>query len=101
MSKADELAKFEALRKEGVLSQEEFDAEEAKLLGGDEAGAPLDHLTMTAVKYDTSNSICDTFSLDPLPTAPPSGEPPPTATRKAQAAALVDKYFGDTDWSAS
>ena len=40
MSKADELAKFEALRKEGVLSQEEFDAEEAKLLGGDEAGAP-------------------------------------------------------------
>jgi hypothetical protein len=56
---------------------------------------------MTDVKFDPSNSICDTFSLDPLPTAPPSGEPPPTATRKAQAAALVDKYFGDTDWSAS
>ena len=41
MSKADELAKFEALRKEGVLTQEEFDAEKAKLLSGNETGAPL------------------------------------------------------------
>ena len=34
MSKADELAKLDALRQSGVLSQEEFDAEKAKLLGG-------------------------------------------------------------------
>ena len=33
MSKADELAKLDALRQSGVLSQEEFDAEKAKLLG--------------------------------------------------------------------
>jgi hypothetical protein len=29
MSKADELAKLDALRKSGVLTQEEFDAEKA------------------------------------------------------------------------
>jgi hypothetical protein len=34
MSIADELAKLDALRKSGVLTQEEFDAEKAKLLGG-------------------------------------------------------------------
>jgi hypothetical protein len=34
MSKADELAKLDALRQSGVLSQEEFDAEKAKLLAG-------------------------------------------------------------------
>jgi hypothetical protein len=34
---------------------------------------------MTDVKFDPSNSICDTFSLDPLLTAPPSNEPPATA----------------------
>src|ERR1035438_5962517 len=34
MSKADELAKLDALRKSGVLTQEEFDAEKAKLLAG-------------------------------------------------------------------
>ena len=32
-SKADELVKFDALRQSGVLSQEEFNAEKAKLLG--------------------------------------------------------------------
>jgi hypothetical protein len=31
-SKADELVKFDALRQSGVLSQEEFDAEKARLL---------------------------------------------------------------------
>ena len=56
---------------------------------------------MTDVKFDPSNSICDTFSLDPLPTAPPSNEPPATAAQQSQAAALVDKYFGDVDWNAS
>ena len=38
MSKADELFKLDALRKSGVLTQEEFDAEKANLLGG---AAPL------------------------------------------------------------
>ncbi len=33
MSKADELAKLDALRQSGVLTQEEFDAEKAELLG--------------------------------------------------------------------
>jgi hypothetical protein len=56
---------------------------------------------MTDVKFDPSNSICDTFSLDPLPTAPPSNEPPATATQKAEVTRLVAKYFGDVDWSAS
>jgi hypothetical protein len=32
-SKADELVKLDALRQSGVLTQEEFDAEKAKLLG--------------------------------------------------------------------
>ncbi len=44
MSIADELAKLDALRKSGVLTQEEFDAEKAKLLGGvsplAESGSP-------------------------------------------------------------
>ena len=44
---------------------------------------------MTDVKATPENSICDTFSLDPLPTAPPSDEPPATAAQKAAAAALV------------
>jgi hypothetical protein len=44
---------------------------------------------------------CDTFSLDPLPTAPPSNEPPATAAQQAEVAKLVDKYFGDVDWNAS
>jgi hypothetical protein len=35
------------------------------------------------------------------PTAPPNNEPPATAAQQAQAAALVDKYFGDVDWNAS
>jgi hypothetical protein len=48
MSKADELAKFEALRKEGVLTQEEFDAEKAKLLSGNETGAPLPPLAQVS-----------------------------------------------------
>jgi hypothetical protein len=34
MSKADELVKLDALRKSGVLTQEEFETEKAKLLGG-------------------------------------------------------------------
>jgi hypothetical protein len=34
MSNADELAKLDALRESGVLSQEEFDGEKAKLLAG-------------------------------------------------------------------
>src|ERR1039458_2856040 len=34
MSIADELAKLDALRQSGVLTQEEFDAEKAKLLAG-------------------------------------------------------------------
>ena len=34
MSNADELAKLDALRKSGVLTQEEFETEKAKLLGG-------------------------------------------------------------------
>jgi len=54
---------------------------------------------MTDVNATPENSICDTFSLDSLPTAPPSNEPPATAAQQAQAAALVDKYFGDVDWS--
>jgi hypothetical protein len=33
ISKADELVKLDALRQSGVLTQEEFDAEKAKLLG--------------------------------------------------------------------
>jgi hypothetical protein len=33
LSKADELVKLDALRKSGVLSQEEFESEKAKLLG--------------------------------------------------------------------
>jgi hypothetical protein len=33
MSKADELVKLDALRLSGVLSQAEFDAEKARLLG--------------------------------------------------------------------
>jgi hypothetical protein len=32
-SKADELVKLDALRQSGVLSQAEFDAEKAKVLG--------------------------------------------------------------------
>ena len=56
---------------------------------------------MTDVKFDPSNSICDTFSLDPLPTAPPSNESPATAEQRAYSAALVEEYFGDVDWNAS
>jgi hypothetical protein len=43
ISKADELVKLDALRQSGVLTQEEFDAEKAKLLG-----APLSPPTPTA-----------------------------------------------------
>jgi hypothetical protein len=39
-SKADELMKFDALRQSGVLSQEEFDAEKAKLLAASPANPP-------------------------------------------------------------
>ena len=43
MSKADELVKLDALRKSGILTEQEFDAEKAKLLG-----APLPPPTPTA-----------------------------------------------------
>jgi hypothetical protein len=53
------------------------------------------------MKPDPATCIVDTFSLDPLPTAPPSNEPPANATQQAEVARLVDKYFGDVDRSAS
>jgi hypothetical protein len=53
------------------------------------------------MKPDPATCIVDTFSLDPLPTAPPSNEPPANATQQAEVTRLVDKYFGDIDWSAS
>ena len=55
---------------------------------------------MTDVKATPENSICDTFSLAPLPTAPPSNDPPATPAQKAAAAALVEEFFGNVDWDA-
>jgi hypothetical protein len=53
---------------------------------------------MTAVKFDPANCIVDTFSLDPLPTAPPYDGPPATAAQLAEIDRLVQAYLGDIDW---
>ena len=46
-SKADELVKLDALRQSGVLSQEEFDAEKAKLLAGDVPASSMPSLPLS------------------------------------------------------
>ena len=91
MSKADELVKLDALRKSGVLTQEEFDAEKAELLVGGNvanvadaaqpfgASTPSEDSRPYVHSGESSSSPTQVETGPPLPPAdqvpPPEGSP--------------------------
>ncbi|MFA5190444.1 MAG: NINE protein [Verrucomicrobiia bacterium] len=77
MSIADELAKLAELKKQGLLTDEEFNREKAKLLGT-EAAPTTSVVTNTPPELPQSNTKPATPSTPPV--APPSTPTPPTTT---------------------
>jgi len=79
MSKFDELAKFDALRKSGALTEQEFEAEKAKLL----AGIPTSSASGWPQTSEADTPQGDRWWLASdgkwyPPTATPDGPPPPS-----------------------
>src|ERR1035438_3717104 len=68
MSIADELAKFDALRQSGVLTQEEFDAEKARLLAEAVNPAAAASGMATGISETPSPTTASEDRLRPIPT---------------------------------
>jgi hypothetical protein len=98
MSNAEELAKLDALRKSGVLTQEEFDAETAKVSLDKSEGSPAESQLVSA-----GNGAVEPASL-PMPPVqmPPASTPTsgslfpnqPVLEKKTYASAM--SYVGST-----